>query len=116
MTVDNWAVGGLLVGVDNETGRLQEWAYYKPGYGTKVKVHPKSGIIFKDYELPFFEEAKIMISKYHRLLPNVHSIGWDIAILPDGPCIIEGNDNWEISPMQLIHGGMRKEFETLMGV
>lgn len=116
MTVDNWAVGGLAIGVNNETGRLQEWAYYKPGYGTKVKSHPESGIVFKDFELPYFKEAIQMISKYHRLLPNIHSIGWDIAMLEDGPCIIEGNDNWEISPMQLVHGGMRKEFETLMKI
>ena len=27
MTVDNWAIGGLIVGLDVETGKLREWAY-----------------------------------------------------------------------------------------
>lgn len=111
MTVDNWAIGGLIVGLDVETGRLGEWAYYKPGYGKKVKEHPDTGIVFKDFEIPFFEEAKEMIRNFHLQLKEVHSIGWDITITPDGPCIIEGNDNWEISALQVTNHGMRKEFE-----
>ena len=35
-----------------------------------------------------------------------HSIGWDIAITKDGPMFIEGNDRWEVSMIQAVHGGM----------
>lgn len=114
MTVDNWAIGGLIVGLDIETGKLREWAYYKPGYGKKTQTHPDTGVIFKDFEVPFFNETKEMIRKFHMQLKDVHSIGWDITITPDGPCIIEGNDNWEISALQVTNHGMRKEYERYM--
>lgn len=114
MTVDNWAIGGLIVELDVATGRLKEWAYYKPGYGKKVQEHPDSGVVFKDFEIPFFEETIALVKKFHHMLKNVHSIGWDITITPDGPCIIEGNDNWEISALQVTGHGMIKEFEELM--
>lgn len=114
MTVDNWAIGGLIVGLDVESGKLREWAYYKPGYGEKTKEHPDTGIVFKDFQVPFFNETKEMIKKFHGQLKEVHSIGWDITITPDGPCIIEGNDNWEISALQVTNHGMRKEYEQYM--
>ncbi len=114
VSVDNWAIGGLIVGLDVETGKLKEWAYYKPGYGKKTKVHPDTGVVFKDFEIPFFNEAKKMIHDFHMQLKEVHSIGWDITITPDGPCIIEGNDNWEISALQVTNHGMKKEFEQYM--
>lgn len=114
MMVDNWAIGGLIVGLDVETGKLREWAYYKPGYGKKTQSHPDTGVIFKDFEVPFFNEAKELIRAYHMQLKEVHSIGWDITITPEGPCIIEGNDNWEISALQVTNHGMKKEFEQYM--
>lgn len=114
MTVDNWAIGGLIVGLDVETGKLREWAYYKPGYGKKTQVHPDTGVVFKDYEVPFFSETKEMIRKFHMQLKEVHSIGWDITITPNGPCIIEGNDNWEISALQVTNHGMKEEYEKYM--
>lgn len=114
MTVDNWAIGGLIVGLDVETGKLSEWAYYKPGYGKKTRVHPDTGVIFKDFEIPYFKETKEMVMKFHMQLKEVHSIGWDVTITPDGPCIIEGNDNWEISALQVTNHGMKSEFEKYM--
>lgn len=114
MTVDNWAVGGLIVGIDVSKGKLKEWAYYKPGYGKKVLEHPDTGVVFKDFEIPFFDETIALVKKFHLMLKDVHSIGWDITITPDGPCIIEGNDNWEISALQVTNHGMKKEFVELM--
>ena len=30
----------------------------------------------------------------HRIFPDFPSVGWDIAIAPTGPILIEGNHNW----------------------
>jgi hypothetical protein len=45
------------------------------------------------------------------MLPQVHSVGWDIAVGDDGPIFVEGNDNWEINGPQSCNGGMMKEFK-----
>lgn len=94
-SVDNWASGGIVVGVDLETGRLQKEGIFKPGYGGRVEKHSDTGIILKDFEIPFFRESVRLTCDLHRYLYGIHSIGWDIAITENGPVFIEGNDDWE---------------------
>lgn len=111
--VDNWAMGGLFVGIGKKTGKLKKYGFYKPSHGTKAITHPDTGVIFEGYQIPFYSEAIIMAKKFHLILRGVHSIGWDIAICNDGPCFIEGNDNWEISLMQVVDNGLKREFDRL---
>lgn len=111
--VDNWAMGGLAIGIDVEKGALKEYGFYKPTFGTKAMVHPNSGVVFKDYEIPYINEGIELAKKFHSYFPDIHSIGWDIAITEEGPCIIEGNDNWEISLVQICSYGLQQEFDSL---
>lgn len=111
--VDNWAVGGLSIGIDTETCTLRKYGFYKPGFGTKTAVHPNSNVVFEGYPIPFLKEAIEDAKRFHFFIKNVHSIGWDIAVTPSGPCFIEGNDNWEISLMQVCNHGYQKEFNNL---
>jgi len=109
-TRDNWATGGLFASVDLTTGKLLEECFYKPGFGKRVKQHPNTGIVFKDFKVPFFHEAVKMATSLHSFFYGVFSIGWDIAITEQGPAFIEGNDNWEISLHQAHEGGLKKAF------
>lgn len=93
--VDNWAAGGLVVGVDLASGRLGEEGFFKPGHGTRVLHHPDTQVRFAGFELPHYHEAVELACRLHRQLYGIHSIGWDIAITPSGPSFIEGNDDWE---------------------
>lgn len=111
--VDNWASGGLSIGIDIEKACLRKYGYYKPGFGTKTTEHPDSKISFEGYVIPFMVDAVNEACRFHQVLSGVHSIGWDIAITEDGPCFIEGNDNWELSLMQISNHGLQKEFEQL---
>lgn len=98
--VDNWAAGGILVGIDLQTGRLQKEGCFKPGYGLRTEKHPDTGITLKDFQIPFFNESVELARKLHTYLYGIHSIGWDIAITPHGPVFIEGNDDWDgVIPM-----------------
>lgn len=101
--VDNWAKGGLAIAVDSD-GRLAEYGFYKPQFGNKVNKHPDSRIVFKTFVVPYFQEALHMTKAFHEKLSGIHSIGWDVAITPQGPVFIEGNDNWEISLHQAFSG------------
>lgn len=110
-TVDNWAKGGVFVGIDMEKGKLMETGFFKPQYGTSTKEHPDTHIVFKDFEIPFYKEAERMAVELHKRLYRSHSVGWDIAITEDGPMFIEGNGLWEISLIQAVHGGLKKQIE-----
>lgn len=109
--VDNTSQGGIAVGVDLETGYLKRFGFQKPKYGLKTEVHPDSGIRYAEFRIPMFDEVKRQAVYLHSMLPQIHSVGWDIAIGEEGPVFIEGNDNWEINGPQACNGGMRREFE-----
>lgn len=92
--VDNVASGGLAVRVDLTNGRLEGAGMFLPGHGTTVDRHPDTGVRFDGFEIPYFHEAVRCATDLHRYLYGIHSIGWDIAIGPSGPILIEGNDDW----------------------
>ncbi len=111
--VDNWAAGGLAIGVDIETGQLNEYGFYKHGKGTKTLRHPETDFLFKGFTIPYFQEAVSQAVKLHRHLLPLYVIGWDIAVTPTGILFIEGNDNLEISINQETNGGLKKAFLKL---
>lgn len=108
---DNWAAGGILIGLDIKTGKLKKYGYFKHGYGTKVIAHPDSGFVFENYQLPYYEQAMKQALELHEKLKGIPVIGWDIALTSNGPMFIEGNDNVEMGPLQLSEDrGLKKEY------
>lgn len=107
--VDNWAHGGVAVGV-NEDGTLKKWAFFKPGYGTKTDRHPNTGVLFEGYQLPYWNEVVTLVKETHKKLACIPTVGWDIAITEDGPLVIEGNDDYDGALLQACTGGKSKEF------
>lgn len=109
-TVDNWAAGGLIVGIDLARGVLRSEGFFKPGHGGRTRVHPDSGVTFEGFQLPFFAEAMAMVARLHERLPHIHSIGWDVALSPEGPVVIEGNDDWDGAIQMVLDCGFKDRF------
>jgi hypothetical protein len=40
------------------------------------------------------EEAIDVAARFHKTLSPLFTVGWDIAITPNGPCVVEGNSHW----------------------
>lgn len=113
--VDNWDKGSLLVGIDYTTGSMLSKGYYKID-GLDVcyfKTHPDTGMVLKGTVIPYFKEAVDLCLKAHQYYYGTFTIGWDVAITPDGPVIIEVNSTPLIFPLQLLFGGLRKRVEQL---
>lgn len=106
--VDNLAAGGVAVGIDLETGKLSEYGICKKGGAKRMQCHPDSQVRFAEVRIPFVKEAVDMVEKLHLKLSSIRIIGWDIAITPEGPVIIEGNDNAEVSGLQTVNGGLKQ--------
>lgn len=88
--VDNFGFHGP---VDLETGEFLYVAH--PGETLSdelLAVHPYTGKRFIGFKTPYFKEAKEMVLKAAMVIPQMRYIGWDVAITPTGPAIIEGND------------------------
>ena len=104
---DNWSSGGIVVGV-KENGMLEKYGFQKAGYGRKIEKHPNSEIEFRDLEIPFWGEILNCVKRAHNLCYGLHSVGWDVCVTEDGPLILEGNDNWETTFLQLYSGAKEK--------
>lgn len=87
---DNSGQGGILCRVDIDTGKICSPA--TDDYFNVYDQHPDTGIPLVGYQLPMIEEAKALACQAALEIPEVGHVGWDMAIGPDGPAIIEGND------------------------
>jgi Sugar-transfer associated ATP-grasp len=90
--VDNFHQGGLAAPVNIKTGAigLASDIGIKPGMGWR-EVHPVSGVRFKDRILPDWQAVLNLACDAHKAFPARTMVGWDVAMLKDGPMIIEGN-------------------------
>lgn len=108
MFMDNWAMGGLVVPIDLETGKLGEIGKTKSKFGRKVfDKHPTTGFRFSGTQLPFWTELRELVrAAALRMLP-LKLLGWDVAITNDGPLFIETNQDYDVFLLQEGVGGLR---------
>lgn len=99
---DNWDKGGISVGVDVRTGMLRQ-GVFKPRYGGGwTSVHPDTGERFEGEQLPEWPRVLDVCRRAAIAFSGVRAVGWDVALTPDGPVIIEGNATWDL-PMVQVH-------------
>mgnify|MGYP003402928116 FL=1 len=99
--IDNASKGGVVVNINLETGGISPVGYRYAKYGGRYTKHPDTGVDFSTFIIPHFDQVKRDAIYFHSMLKDIHSIGWDIAITPEGPAFIEGNDDWSIVQSQL---------------
>ena len=85
--VDNASSGGLVAGIDLETGELRTDAVTTAGEA--FTHHPDTGVEFKGFKVPMFREAMKLVEEAGQLIDGY--TGWDVAISEDGPVLIEAN-------------------------
>lgn len=114
--VDNLAAGGIAAPVKVEDGRIGGAGVSTgaPG-GVWFEKHPVSGVRFKDAVIPMWDECRALALNAAARLPDAKAIGWDIAVTPGGPQLIEGNHNWCKTLWQLpVNRGQRPLLEELL--
>jgi len=107
--IDNFSSGGIVVGIDAQTGMLRERGFLKHPFGTTVTAHPLTNIVFRNFTIPFWDGIKAMVIKAQKIFRQLKSIGWDIAVTPGGPIMIEGNIEWGTAGLQAANGGLLTE-------
>ena len=107
--VDNMSAGGLGVGI-NPDGTLMQYGFLHNKYGTKTDRHPDTGVVFSTFKIPYFKETLELVKTAQMKFKEVPAIGWDVCITPNGPLLVEGNDNFGGIGLQTICGGKAKLF------
>lgn len=59
----------------------------------RFPVHPDTGAQVEGHEFPLWEEVKALSISAHKAFPDNPIVGWDIAVTPDGPLVVEANCN-----------------------
>lgn len=135
--LDNFTIGGIVIGIDIKTGRLKKEGFVnflyrcQPQYyenttnynpvlknlaamkkngllkpGRILFKHPVTNTKFYNFQIPFWDELKKVTVKAQKTFHHIKSIGWDIAITPNGPTIIEGNPSWGTIGIQATNDGL----------
>jgi hypothetical protein len=106
--VDNASSGGFFVALNIDEGTLKDTGHYLPEYGgAEIKKHPDSGFKFEGFKVPYFNEACEEVLKGIKVIPD-RFIGWDVAITPNGPIIVEANFGPHLPMSDIAYGGLLK--------
>ena len=97
--IDNFGVGlsgSLQCCIDLDSGVPQAAVRLRGcGHGLElVDRHPETGIAFGESPLPYWEEFWEVVKEAAKRFLPVRAIGWDVAITPKGPVVVEGNIWW----------------------
>ena len=93
-TADNFAQGGIGSPIDPVTGEIGEARRVDKQHRTYVyNTHPDTGATIPHLRIPYWEESVALAIDAHNSLGEIACVGWDVAVLPDGPVLLEGNWN-----------------------
>lgn len=93
--IDNVSQGGIAALVDVDSGRIVGKAMRGKNRAL-VSHHPDTGIQIEGFQIPSLGKAVDLVCRMHRDWPFFHSLGWDVAMTPEGPVVIEANDQWGV--------------------
>ncbi|SFM20616.1 sugar-transfer associated ATP-grasp domain-containing protein [Nitrosomonas communis] len=106
--VDNYHAGGIAVNVDIQTDELGRgtrgaWGIVVDGWYDR---HPQINVPLQDRKLPCWPELIRFVQDAHgRLFSDQVVIGWDVAILDTGLCLIEANKAPDLDIIQRTRDG-----------
>jgi len=110
--VDNLASGNIAAPVDIDSGIVCSVGVYSDITKENVENHPVTGMKISGFQIPFWVDAIMMAKKAALYRPENRSIGWDVAITPNGPDLVEGNHNWCKILWQLpVNKGLKNSLE-----
>ena len=115
-TVDNFhggSTGNLVASIDIATGRLgsargsarTDW----PAIRT-VERHPETGRLISGFAVPLWRGVCDLVIRAQESVPALRSAGWDVAVTPDGPVLLEANLTYSTDIMQVAYNrGLKTE-------
>lgn len=107
--VDNAGGGGIFAVFDAETGIITTDGVDE--HGGRYKCHPDSGLRYKGWQVPRYDELKVIVAKLiHELTSHPRYVAFDFALTDNGWVLVEGNASGQFVGQIAEHRGVRKEF------
>lgn len=104
--LDNFHAGGIALHVDLLSGRTIGPAVRLDRSETYTH-HPDNGLALDEQRVPEFAAACALVCRAHALFAEIPTVGWDVAIAPEGPCVVEANLDWDTEIHAFVDPGFR---------
>ena len=101
IVVDNAHAGGIAAAVDVSSGILGPASDL--GMSARIgwlQCHPTTGARIEGIRLPHWEDLRSVVTRAHSTVRGAAVLGWDVAIAPNGPLLIEANGGPGLEIMQ----------------
>lgn len=106
--IDNAHIGGIVVPLDKETGKMRDEGIQLIDNGGGIFYeHPDTGIVFNNFQIPLYAQVKKMVSQAAPLF-KFPLLGWDVAITPNGPVIVEANHDFHLLLSDRTEKGLKR--------
>lgn len=102
--IDNFASGGMFTMLDENGVALY------PGVDKNSNVypvHPVTKTPIVGFQVPLYGDVLALVEKLARRTPEAPYVGWDLALTPNGPVVIEGNHNSSVFQPKPSASGVR---------
>jgi hypothetical protein len=101
LATDSFQADGIASSVNVKTGRLgRATDLAMEGKTTWYERHPFAGTQIEGRQLPMWQEAVDLVLRAHKAFGDYALIGWDVAILDDGPTLIDGDQAPDVDILQ----------------
>jgi len=97
-SVDNVSLGGLAAPLDPDSGTVFKAAHGYAKHEPRQRfyaTHPETGAKIRGFRVPFWDECRKLVMQASEFIGPGTTLGWDLAIGPDGPKLLETNDRWD---------------------
>lgn len=99
-----WRSDNLIASIDLESGRIVRCQKGTGVDATEIEILPGTEVRIVGETVPMWSELVGLAVGVARLFTDVRVIGFDIALTPDGPTIVEGNTNPDHGLYQIATG------------
>lgn len=116
----NGASGNLVAGIDVDTGIMtpargslrKDWPVL-----VEIDSHPETGGRISGSRAPLWDDLIALVLRAQQSLPGLKTIGWDVAITPQGVLLVELNTNYGVHIHQVAYRrGLKAELSAKLGV
>jgi hypothetical protein len=104
MSDNFWQKGSLIALINPATGVVEKVRQGEDLQTRWVETHPVTGAQLLGVTLPHFQAVLDLARAAHAVVPDNGILGWDIALVPGGACLIECNENTGHALYQLASG------------
>src|SRR5690554_991987 len=103
--IDNYSAGNMAAEIDKETGVVITGGIRKRSSCDEYHdLHPVTKKTIKEFVIPNWDAITKASLEAALVVPEVRTVGWDIAVTENGPIFIEGNSQWNKDTWQIPAG------------